>query len=60
MSGETVRVVIVHDGESSDVRLLGPGVWMTAWRGPPLGAENMARAFAQVLGVNVETQGVAP
>lgn len=57
MSGaDPVSVVVVPDGDASDVQLLGPGGWMTAFSGPPLGAENMARAFAQVLGVAVETQ----
>lgn len=56
-AADPVRVVIVPDGESTDVRLFGPGGWMTAFRGPALGAENMARAFAQVLGVEVARHG---
>lgn len=46
-----VRVVV----SPTDVKILGPGGWMTAFRGPALGCENMGRAFAQVLGVEVET-----
>lgn len=48
---DPIRVVV----SPSDVKILGPGGWITAFRGPPLGCKNMGRSFAQVLGVKVET-----
>lgn len=45
-----IRVII----SPSDVKILGPGGWMTAFRGTALGCENMGRSFSQVLGVEVE------